>query len=203
MKKTMVFITIILAAFIFIFFAKEDVSNSKIYGNSVQITTLMGDYEKECGHELKLATKGMEQKLYGKWDIGKTLGYSLKYDVTGGALYEGKLDLSKEAFTIKTLLPVPNKNPSSTTKFAYLPTIYKKPVFAYYRETMEQMKNDDFLDNYTGIIDVKPNTAGTVIITMGIPSDSPGSYEIISTKFIMIENYIIAVDQSTFYKLIK
>ncbi len=63
------------------------------------------------------------------------------------------------------------------------------------------MKQDDFLDNYTGIDGIKPNTVGTVIIAMGIPSDSLDSYEIVLTKFIIIEDYVIAVNQSSFYEL--
>lgn len=89
----------------------------------------------------------------------------------------------------------------TTGELEYISTIYKNPVFAYYQETMEQMKQDDFLDNYSGIEGIKSNSIGTVIIAMGIPSDSSDIYEIVLTKFIIIEDYVIAVDQSSFYQL--
>ena len=145
--------------------------------------------------------KEIEKKLFGKWKVEETLGYSLKYDVTGGALDDGKLDLSKDTLIIYRLHSVLDEKLLTTGEFEYISTTYKNPVFAYYQETMGQMKQDDFLDNYTGIDGIKPNTVGTVIIAMGIPSDSLDSYEIVLTKFIIIEDYVIAVNQSSFYEL--
>ena len=203
MKKKLVFMALMLALFIsiLVFSGKARASNSELYENDKQIITLLEDYEKEYNHTFKLATKEIEKKLFGKWKVEETLGYSLKYDVTGGALDDGKLDLSKDTLIIYRLHSVLDEKLLTTGEFEYISTTYKNHVFAYYQETMGQMKQDDFLDNYTGIDGIKPNTVGTVIIAMGIPSDSLDSYEIVLTKFIIIEDYVIAVNQSSFYEL--
>ena len=203
MKKKLVFMALMLALFIsiLVFSGKARASNSELYENDKQIITLLEDYEKEYNHTFKLATKEIEKKLFGKWKVEETLGYSLKYDVTGGVLDDGKLDLSKDTLIIYRLHSVLDEKLLTTGEFEYISTTYKNPVFAYYQETMGQMKQDDFLDNYTVIDGIKPNTVGTVIIAMGIPSDSLDSYEIVLTKFIIIEDYVIAVNQSSFYEL--
>ena len=203
MKKKLVFMALMLALFIsiLVFSGKARASNSELYENDKQIITLLEDYEKEYNHTFKLATKEIEKKLFGKWKVEETLGYRLKSDVTGGALDDGKLDLSKDTLIIYRLHSVLDEKLLTTGEFEYISTTYKNPVFAYYQETMGQMKQDDFLDNYTGIDGIKPNTVGTVIIAMGIPSDSLDSYEIVLTKFIIIEDYVIAVNQSSFYEL--
>lgn len=203
MKKVLIFSTVMIVFFISItiFIERVSASNSKRYENNKQIETLISDYEKEYDHEFKLATKEIEKKLLKKWKVGETLGYSLKNDITGGALYDGKLNLSKDTLVIEYLQPVMDENLLTTGGLEYISTIYKNPVFAYYQETMEQMKQDDFLDNYSGIEGIKSNSIGTVIIAMGIPSDSSDIYEIVLTKFIIIEDYVIAVDQSSFYQL--
>ena len=95
MKKKLVFMALMLALFIsiLVFSGKARASNSELYENDKQIITLLEDYEKEYNHTFKLATKEIEKKLFGKWKVEETLGYSLKYDVTGGALDDGKLHL--------------------------------------------------------------------------------------------------------------
>jgi len=183
---------------------KTSTSNSASYENNEQIATLINKYSEEYNHEFKLVTKEIEQRLYGKWQIGGTLGYSLKYNVTGGALDNGKLDLSKDLYSITTPSPV-LKNVDgkmlTTGDFEDHTIVFRAPIFAYYQETLEQMKRDDFLDEYSGIEDIDPDTVATIIIAMGLPSDSSDKYEFITTKFIIINDHIIAVRQATFYKL--
>lgn len=65
------------------------------------------------------------------------------------------------------------------------------------------MKVDNYLDEYSGMAELDPDTVGTIISVIGVPTDSPEKYEAITTKFIIINDNIIAVQQSTFYKLIK
>lgn len=203
MKKPIVVISLVMTFLISIGFIYEITGNSRFYKYDKQIMTLLEQFSEEYNHEFILATREISQRLYGKWNAVDGPGHSIKYDITGGAFDDGKLDISKNNFCIFTIGPILKNVNGQTlvTGHEYYATAYKDPVFAYYQETMEQMKNDDFLDNYTGINDIKPDALGTVIIALGIPSDSPGSYEVISTKFIMIENHIIAVNQSTFYKL--
>ncbi len=65
------------------------------------------------------------------------------------------------------------------------------------------MKQDDLLDDYSGIDGLDPATVGMVIIAMGLPSDYPDKYDFITTKFIIVSDYVIAVCQSSFYRLQK
>lgn len=65
------------------------------------------------------------------------------------------------------------------------------------------MKVDDYLDGYSGMDELEPDTVGIIISVIGVPTDSPKKYEAITTKIIIINDNIIAVQQSTFYKLIK
>jgi len=81
--------------------------------------------------------------------------------------------------------------------------VFRTPIFAYYQETVEQMKQDDFIDEYSGIEDINPNTVGTIIIVLGLPDGSLEAYDFIATKFIIIEDYVIVAHQSTFYNLTK
>ncbi|MDL2302210.1 hypothetical protein LJC58_07640 [Lachnospiraceae bacterium OttesenSCG-928-D06] len=185
---------------------RASTSISEAYENNEQITTLIDKYSEEYNHQFKLATKELEQRIYGNWKIGETLGYSLKENITGGALYSGKLELSKDIYSITTLSPVLyNKDGKTltTNEFEDYTIVFQKPAFMYYQETIDQMKQDDFLENYSGIEDIDPNTVGTVIIAIGLPSDSSGDYELVTTKFIIIDNHVIVVRQSTFYQLEK
>lgn len=208
MKKTIIFTSLAVLFFINVILinGKASPSNSESLGNNEQITSLINKYSEEYNHELKLATKEIEQRLYGEWQIGGTLGYSLKHNVTGGALENGKLDLSKDIYSITTFSPVLKNSDGkilTTGDFEDYTIVFKNPIFLYYQETLEQMKQDDFLDNYSGIEDIDPDTVGMIIIAMGLPSDSSDKYEFITTKFIIINDHIIAVRQSTFYKLQK
>ena len=90
-----------------------------------------------------------------------------------------------------------------TSNFVFLSDLYKNPVFAYYTETLEEMSTDDALSCYSGIEELDSETMGTVIIAMGLPTYTPDKYGYIPTKFIIIEDYVIAVHEYTFYKLQK
>lgn len=199
-----VFIIVIIITILLI--GKTGASHSESYKNNAQIAAIVDEYSKEYRHEFQLASKEIEQRLYGKWQMvdSDTLGYSLKYDVTSGALEEGKLDVSEEEFCILRLGPV-LKNVDgqslSTGEFKYYPEVFKNPVFACYQETLGQMKQDDFLDNFSGIKDMDPDTEGTVVIAMGLPSDAPDQYEDTLVRFMIINKEVIAVNQSGFFKL--
>ncbi len=208
MKKSILLLPLTFLVFIFMILihGKTNMSNSEFYKNHKQISFLINKYSAEYDHELILATKEIEQKLYGKWQVGNTLGYSLKYDITGGALDNGKLDLSKNKFSITMRSPVMKISDGklrTTGEFEDHITDYGSPVFAYYQETLNQMKQDDFLNDYSGIEGLNPDTVGTVIIAMGLSSDSTDNYSYITTGFIIINDYIIAVRQSSFYQLQK
>lgn len=42
---------------------------------------------------------------------------------------------------------------------------------------------------------------GTVVVAMAISPDSTNEYDFIPTKFIIINNYVIAIDMYSFYQL--
>ncbi|WP_162862518.1 hypothetical protein [Acetivibrio cellulolyticus] len=191
MKKLVLFIPLVVLIFISVILinGKTNISNSEAYEDNKQISALINGYSTEYNHEYKFATKKIEQILYGKWQVGDTVGYSLKYDITGGALDNGTIELSKTHFIKSTL---------SGSMYEY-----KKPVFVYYNETVEQMAKDDILGNFSGIEGIKPDTMGTVVVVMAISPHSINEYDFISTKFIIINNYVIAVDMYSFYQLQK
>lgn len=203
MKKPI--IALVITFLISIGFIYGITGNSGFYKHHKQIMTLLEQSSKEYDHEFIIATKEIKQRLYGKWNAVDGPGYSMKYDVTGGAFDDGKLDISKKNFCIFTIGPIlKNVNGQTVvTGHEYYATAYKDPVFAYYQETMEQMRQDAFLDYYTGIDDVSLDVVGTIVMAMGIPPDSPDKYEFIAPIFIIIDDYVIAVNQSTFYKLEK
>jgi hypothetical protein len=64
---------------------KTSISNSEAYENNKQISALINEYSAEYECEFQLATKEIEQILYGKWQVGDIgdpdVGYSLKYDI--------------------------------------------------------------------------------------------------------------------------
>lgn len=92
MKKLVLFIPLAVLIFIAVILidGKTSISNSEAYENNKQISALINEYsaEYEYEYEFKLATKEIEQILYGKWQVGDIgdpdVGYSLKYDITGG-----------------------------------------------------------------------------------------------------------------------
>ncbi|SET95492.1 hypothetical protein [Lacrimispora sphenoides] len=43
-----------------------------------------------------MVTKEIEHSLYGMWQVGNTIGYSLKYNITGGALDYAVIEISKD-----------------------------------------------------------------------------------------------------------
>ncbi len=189
LKKLVLFIPLVVLIFISVIRidGKSNISNSEAYKDNKQISALINGYSAEYDHKFKFATKEIEQILYGKWQVRDTVGYSLKYDITGGALDNGTIELSKINFI---------KSTQSDSIYAY-----KNPVFAYYNETLEQMEKDELLGNYSGIKGIKPDTMGTVVVAMAISPDSTKEYDFISTKFIIINNYVIAVDMYSFYQL--
>ncbi|MDF2804424.1 MAG: hypothetical protein K0S61_4329 [Anaerocolumna sp.] len=189
MKKLVLLIPLVVLIFISVILidGKTNISNSEAYWDNKQISALIKEYSAEYDHEFKLTTKKIEQILYGKWQVGDTVGYSLKYDITGGALDNGTIELSKTHFIKSTL---------SGSMYEY-----KNPIFVYYNETLEQMAKDDMLGNYSGIEGIKPDTMGTVVVAMAISPDSTNKYDFIPTKFIIINNYVIAIDMYSFYQL--
>lgn len=211
MKKIIIITSLVAVFFVNIILisgreSKESTSIRESYENNEQITALIDKLSDEYNHQLKLATEELEKRILGKWLIGETLGYSLKENVTSGALDDGKLELSKDIYSITILSPVLNiidGKALTIGKFEDYTTVYQKPVFMYYEETLEQMKQDDFLGNYSGIEDIDSDTVGTIIVAMGLPLDSLDNYEPIKTKFIIVNDHIIAVRQSTFYNLEK
>lgn len=195
MKKLILFIPLAVLIFIAVILidGKTSISNSEAYEDNKQISALINECSVEYGHEFKLATKKIEQILYGKWQVGDAgVGYSLKYDITGGALDNGTIEISKDLFNIYY---------SDLTFKDAFSTLYKKPVFVYYNESLEQMAKDDMLGNYSGIDGIKPDTVGTVVVAIAISSHSKNEYDYITTKFIIINNYVIAVDEYSFYQL--
>jgi hypothetical protein len=81
MKKVALFIPITVLIFISVIYilGKIDISNSEAYEDNKQIYALINEYSAKYDHEFKFVTKKIEHKLYGKWQIGDTVGYSLKY----------------------------------------------------------------------------------------------------------------------------
>jgi hypothetical protein len=196
MKKSTIFIylaVLILAVVIFTW-NKVGNSNSEDYKQNEQVSAIINEFSKEYGHEFILATKEIERSLYGKWQVGNTIGYSLRYDITGGSLDYAVIEISKDQLRIQY---------SDKTFSDPFTRQHDNPIFAYYQETLNQMKQDDFLDDYSGIEGLDPDTVGTVVIAMGLSSDSPDNYSYITTGFIIINDYIIAVRQSSFYQLQK
>ncbi len=66
------------------------------------------------------------------------------------------------------------------------------------------MAGDDFLDNYSGIKGTNPDTIGTVVALLelfDVPAKSIHEYRISGLKFLLIDDYVIAVNMSTFYQL--
>lgn len=82
MKK--ITIPIVLLIFVAVIFKWNNVSNCRIKNHE------------NYGHEFKLITKKIERSLYGKWLVEETIGYSLKYDITGGALYYSVIEISED-----------------------------------------------------------------------------------------------------------
>jgi hypothetical protein len=63
------------------------------------------------------------------------------------------------------------------------------------------MAKDKLLGNYSGIEGIDPETMGTVVVGRGILSHYTDEYGFISTKFILINDYVIAVDMYSFFQL--
>ncbi len=66
------------------------------------------------------------------------------------------------------------------------------------------MAEDDFLDNYSGIKGINPDTIGTVVVLLelfDVPEKSIHEYRVSGLKFLLIDDYVIAVNMSTFYQL--
>lgn len=189
MKKLIPFIPLTVLIFIAVMFinGKTTMSNSESYRDNKLISALINEYSVEYDHDFELATKEIEQILYGKWQVGDTIGFSLKYDITGGALDNGSIEISKEHFIRLTQSGLKHE--------------YKNPVFMYYNETLQQMAKDELLANYSGIEGIKSDTMGTVIVAIAISPYSLNEYEFMATKFIIIKNYVIAEDANSFYQL--
>lgn len=192
MKK--ITIPIVLLIFVAVIFKWNNVSNSRInyHKENDQISIIIDNYSENYGHEFKLITKKIERSLYGKWLVGETIGYSLKYDITGGALYYSVIEISEDQLSIQYSY--------KTFKDSFSDK-YDTPIFIYYQETLDKMKQDDFLDNYSGIKDLDLDTIGTIVTVIGKSTNFHDKYEAIPTKFIIINDHIIAVRQSTFYEL--
>lgn len=126
--------------------------------------------------------------------VGETIGYSLKYDITGGALDCAVIEISKDQLCIQY---------SEKTFEDSFSDKYDTPIFIYYQENLDKMKQDDFLDDYSGIEGLDLDTVGTIITVIGESINFHDMYEAITTKFIIINDRIIAVRQSTFYELQK
>lgn len=157
-----------------------------------EIIAIFSKYDMSFPAELALLTKEMEDKLYGEWKASSEgFGYSLKYDITGGQLCDASLYISKEKY--------------EETLNAYKEPIvksYLSPVFMYYSETLCKMAEDELL-NYSGIEELSSETVGMVILGFALSNHSPDNYDLIPTKFILIDDYVIAVREHSFYKLEK
>jgi|GEM_PF-2129887 len=186
---------IIISTSVVIISEKTGESNSEIYKENEEVTALMRELHAEYGHDFQFATKKIEKQLYGKWQVtDNDLGYSLKYDVTGDGLREEILELSKEL--------VSRSDPGDDYG-DYIFT-YESPVLVYYNETLGEMAEDDFLDNYSGIKGINPDTIGTVVVLLelfDVPEKSIHEYRVSGLKFLLIDDYVIAVNMSTFYQL--
>jgi hypothetical protein len=204
-KKIILFIPFTLLFILAIIFTNEknNISNSQGYKDNKEINALLSEYSVENGHEFQFTTKKIEKTLYGKWQVkdDSEVGRSLKYDITGDALYKGKLELSKELFSRTTPTAVWDSEMKTTGEYEDYTVSYKNPVFVYYNETLGEMAQDDFLDNYSGIEGLSSETMGTVIVALGMSTKSMNKYEIINMKFILVNDYVIAVNMSTFYQL--
>lgn len=194
MKK--ITISIVLLILVIVIFRWNNVSNSGIenHKENEQVSIIIDNYSEKYGHEFKLNTKEIEHSLYGKWLVGETIGYSLKYDITGGALDYSVIEISEDQLSIQYS--------EKTFKDSYSDK-YDTPIFIYYQETLDKMKQDDFLDNYSGIEGLDLDTIGTIVTVIGKSTNFHDKYEAIPIKFIIINDHIIAVRQSTFYKLQK
>lgn len=177
-------------------FMRNYLSNSvgEYLKQNVQVTAIITELCDSYGHEFKLTTNEIENILYGKWLVEDTIGYSLKYDITGGSLDYAEIEISKDQLCIKF---------SEKTFSDPFSKVYSNIVFVYYQETLNNMKQDDYLDDYSGIEDLDPDTMGTIVSVIGAPIGSSNKYEAITTKFIIINDNIVAVRQSTFYNLLK
>lgn len=178
-------------------------SNEEISDEELTAATLLNEYSAKYGHKFKPATEEIKQKLYGTWEVGDGLGYSLKYDITGGALDEGKLQVSKDRFDITTIGPILKSENEKTFVLGhrYSTKSYQEPIFAYYEETLATMKRDVFLDCYSGIEGLDPQTLGQVVIAIAKDSSFADEYMHIEPSFLIIDDYVIAVNQSSFYEL--
>ena len=157
-----------------------------------EIDAILSKYDIQLPAELAVITKETENKFYGKWIVlDDSLGYSLKYDITGGQLFGGFLYISKEKIEeIMTVMHEP-----------YIKS-YLSPIFMYYSETLNEMSTDELL-NYSGIEELDSETVGIIILGFALSDYSPDNYDLIPTKFILIDDYAIAVRDHSFYKLEK
>ena len=110
--------------------------------------------------------------------VGETIGYSLKYDITGGALYYSVIEISEDQLSIQYSY--------KTFKDSFSDK-YDTPIFIFYQETLDKMIQDDFLDNYSGIKDLDLDTIGTIVTVIGKSTNFHDKYEAIPTKFIIIK----------------
>lgn len=152
-----------------------------------EIVSILSKYNISGSNEITYLPSDMLKQLYGKWKVGNSIGYSLKYDITGGQLDDGEIYISAKNY--------------EEVRNAYKDPLYKNylfPVFISYNATLDEMAKDEML-NYSGIEGVDPKTIGTVVLSFGLSDKN--TYDLIPTKFLLINEYVIAVHSHSFYQL--
>ena len=188
-KLAVLFLALIVgAAIYFVYDAK--IADRQAPVSNDEMVAILSKYDIQLPSEFSVITKEIKNKLYGEWMVvDTTVGYSLKYDITGGHLDDGFLHISQEKY-----------EETMTVFMEPLIDSYPSPVFIYYAETLSEMSKDEIL-NYSGIEGMDPETVGMVVLGFAFSDYSPNAYDLIPTKFILINDYVIAVRADSFYKL--
>ena len=134
--------------------------------------------------ELSPISREMREKLYGYWKVSDGVGRSLKYRITGGQLCDAMIYISQSEYREERIVKQIQ---------------YHDPVFLYYIETMEEMKSDE-LFNFSGIEGVDADEECVVILAFG-QENIGGEYEYLGTAFLLINEYVIAVNHDSFFEL--
>ena len=179
----MVIIIILLGIGIFVSRGKEE--DGVIIPISIEEAhAMLQARDRKPDKELMPISREMRERLYGHWKVLDGLGYSLKYKITNGRLCDGTIYISQSEYREENIL---------------IPRQYYNPIFLYYTETMEEMKEDE-LFNYSGIEGMDADEECVVIFAFG-QEVVGGDYEYLRMEFLLIDEYVVSVHLDSFHGL--
>ena len=168
-----------------IYMGREEGRESVILPISIEEAhAMLQARDSKTDKELRPISREMREKLYGYWKVLDGIGYSLKYDITGGQLDGAMINISQSEYKEERVLSQRQ---------------YRVPAFLYYTETMEEMKEDE-LFNFSGIEGVDADEECIIILPFG-QETVEGDYEYLRIAFLLIDEYVIAVDHDSFFEL--